>query len=70
MTSNTLLFIHLIYFTTGRHLVALTKSDDSMRFFREHALKSVWKPIIAFQNDNPNEPLDYKPVNAYDLFYF
>jgi len=36
-----------------------------MRFYREYALKSVWKPIIAFRNDdnNNNPPLDYKTVN-------
>lgn len=33
-----------------------------MRFFREHALKSVWRPIIAFRNDSNNEVLDYKKV--------
>ncbi|CAF4049640.1 unnamed protein product [Adineta steineri] len=45
----------------GRHLLALTKIEDGMKFFREHALKSVWKPIIAFRNDVNNEPLNYKP---------
>ncbi|CAF1488980.1 unnamed protein product, partial [Adineta steineri] len=45
----------------GRHLLALTKIEDGIKFFREHALKSVWKPIIAFRNDVNNEPLNYKP---------
>ncbi|CAF0757101.1 unnamed protein product [Adineta ricciae] len=44
----------------GRHLVAITKVEEGMKFFREHALKSVWKPIIAFRNDSNDQPLDYK----------
>jgi hypothetical protein len=40
-----------------------------MQFYREHALKSVWKPIIAFRNDNDNEPLDYKTVNFNYLYH-
>ncbi|UJR27289.1 hypothetical protein I4U23_008584 [Adineta vaga] len=44
----------------GRHLLALTNMEEGIKFFREHALKSVWKPIIAFRHDLTNEPLDYK----------
>jgi hypothetical protein len=64
MIINILPFINLI----GRHLVALTKPDDGMRFFREHALKSVWRPIIAFRNDTDNERLDYKTVNFLSIY--
>jgi hypothetical protein len=46
----------------GRHLVSVASIDDGMRFFREYALKSVWKPIVAFRNDKNNDPLDYKTV--------
>jgi hypothetical protein len=41
----------------------LSKADDGMQFFREYALKSVWKPIIAFRNDDHNNPVDYQKVN-------
>jgi hypothetical protein len=58
-----------IYKQLGRHLLAFGKSDDGMRFFREHALKSVWKPIITFRNDDNNERLDYKTVNLNCLYY-
>ncbi|CAF1239524.1 unnamed protein product [Rotaria sordida] len=44
----------------GRHLLSVAKPDDSMQFFREYALKSVWRPIIAFRNDSNDQPLDYK----------
>ncbi|CAF3219791.1 unnamed protein product [Rotaria socialis] len=44
----------------GRHLLSVTKIDEGIKFFREHALKSVWKPIIAFQNEYNNPPLNYK----------
>jgi hypothetical protein len=54
-----------MYNSLGRHLIAITKSDDGMQFFREHALKSVWKPIIAFRNDANNEHLDYKTVKIH-----
>lgn len=47
----------------GRHLLALTKIEDGAQFFREHALKSVWKPVINFRIENGNEPLDYKTVS-------
>jgi len=40
-----------------------------MRFYREYALKSVWKPIIAFRNDDDNkEYLDYQIVNFNCLY--
>lgn len=44
----------------GRHLVAVGKIDDGVQFFREHALKSVWKPIIAFHRELADEVLAYK----------
>jgi hypothetical protein len=52
-----------MYNSLGRHLIAITNCDNGMQFFREHALKSVWKPIIAFRNDANNERLDYQTVN-------
>lgn len=58
------MIIDLLY-EIGRHLLALTKVDDGMQFFREHALKSVWKPIIAFRNDAKNEALDYETVTIH-----
>jgi hypothetical protein len=47
--------------------VAFGKLDDSMKFYREYALKSVWKPIIAFQNNDKKQYLNYKTVN-FNLF--
>lgn len=47
---------------TGRHLIHVGKRDDGIRFFREHALKSVWKPIVAFRNDAENPQLSYDQV--------
>ncbi|CAF4919031.1 unnamed protein product, partial [Rotaria sp. Silwood1] len=44
----------------GRHLLSIAKPDDNMKFFREYALKSVWRPIIAFRSDFNDQPLDYK----------
>ncbi|CAF1567664.1 unnamed protein product [Rotaria magnacalcarata] len=44
----------------GRHLLSVAKIADGIKFFREHALKSVWRPIIAFRNESNNQPLDYK----------
>ena len=43
-------------------MVSVSNIDDGMRFFREYALKSVWKPIVAFRNDKNNDALDYKTV--------
>jgi hypothetical protein len=58
-----------MYNSLGRHLIAITNCDNGMQFFREHALKSVWKPIIAFRNDANNERLDYQTVNFNYLSY-
>ncbi|CAF3366663.1 unnamed protein product [Rotaria sp. Silwood1] len=44
----------------GRHLLSIAKPDDNIKFFREYALKSVWRPIIAFRSDFKDQPLDYK----------
>ncbi|CAF2739012.1 unnamed protein product [Rotaria sp. Silwood2] len=44
----------------GRHLLSVAKPNDSMKFFREYALKSVWRPVIAFRDDSNDQPLDYK----------
>lgn len=43
--------------------MAITKVEEGMKFFREHALKSVWKPIIAFRNDSDDQSLAYKTVS-------
>lgn len=59
---------HQYSFYLGRHLLALTNVNDGMQFFREHALKSVWKPIVAFRTDAKNDALDYKTVNIHWFF--
>lgn len=46
-------------------MVAVGKIDDGVQFFREHALKSVWKPIIAFHRELADEQLVYKTVQKY-----
>ena len=46
-------------------MVHVGKRDDGMRFYREFALKSAWKPIVAFRDDQNDETLEYKTVSHY-----
>ncbi|CAF5156308.1 unnamed protein product, partial [Rotaria sp. Silwood1] len=54
----------------GRHLLSIAKPDDNIKFFREYALKSVWRPIIAFRSDFKDQPLDYKTVILRLIIFF